>query len=162
MDIFEKNKFLRRMVFLLILMNLTTVAFIIWKQSQQTSGPPPKRDIAKVSALLKEKLNLSSGQEEELRKIRESFFNQEEALALRIKSERDSMNLLMFQQYTDSAQVYTLAQKISENEFRMESLRIEQAYQLKTILDEKQLARMHELVRDIRDYFQPVKNNSKK
>ena len=72
-----------------------------------------------------------------------------------IRSERDSMNLQMFNINTNEEKLKQLALNVSQNEYKMELLRIEQARQLKSICTPKQLEKFSSLVKEIRDYFKP-------
>lgn len=156
MDIFRENKILLRLVAILVFINCISLGYLIWNK-RDNSGTPPKRNIEEVARLLKEKLNLTSEQQKQLIQIRQSFFDKEEPLSRRIKAERDSMNVEMFNEYTDTVLVKKLAARIAENEHQMELLRLEQAQQLKQICTPEQLKKINELVIDIRDYFQPHK-----
>ena len=120
-------------------------------------SPKPKRNIGEITALLKDKLDLSEQQLSQLNNLREDFFNKEEKLTTMIRAERDSMNELMFNEHTDTLQVMQIARRVADNEYQMELYRLEQAQQLKTICNPEQLKRFESMVRDIRDYFQPIK-----
>ena len=157
MDIFSKNKLLLRLVFVLLVLNLFWMSYSWWQKKDSNDGRPPKRDIKEVTALLKEKLNLTDEQVTAFNKIREDFLRKEEALSALIKSQRDSMNALMFNENTDTLLVEQIARRVADNEYQMELYRLDQAQQLKTICIKDQLKKFEELVKDIRDYFQPVK-----
>jgi Spy/CpxP family protein refolding chaperone len=106
---------------------------------------------------LKEELQLSPKQVSQLIDLREDFFLKESKLKKVIKSQRDSMNELMFNAQTDTGLVKAIAKRVSENEFKMEMLRFDQAKTLKTICTPLQMKKFEVLVIDIRDYFKPRK-----
>lgn len=156
MDIFSKNKLLLRIIVLLLILNLFSTAYLFYSHSKNNE-PKPKRNIEEITALLKGKLDLSEQQLSQLSNLRQDFFNKEEKLSTLIRSERDSMNELMFNQQTDTALVMQIARRVADNEYQMELYRLEQAQQLKTICTAEQLKKFEALVKEIRDYFQPVK-----
>jgi Spy/CpxP family protein refolding chaperone len=162
MDIFAQNKFLIRLVVLLVALNLFSMGIFMWKefsQPKQHPSPPEQReqreDYHDVSDVLQRELNLNSQQVEQIQKLREDVFEKETAIKEVIRGERDSMNLLMFNKNSDNALIKTLAREVSENEYKMELLRYEQAQSLKAICTPKQLEKFDKLVIEIRDYFRP-------
>ena len=103
-------------------------------------------------------MHLTAKQAEDLKKIRQDFFNKEEPLSRVIRAKRDSMNVEMFNENTDTILVKSIAKRVADNEYQMELYRLEQAQQLKTICTPEQLKKFQDMVIDIRDYFQPQKN----
>ncbi len=119
-------------------------------------------DHCDVSRILEHELDLTGKQAEQIRNIRESFFDKEKILEAIIRSERDSMNIQMFNINTNEEQLKQLAFSVSQNEYKMELLRIEQAKQLKSICTPKQLEKFSSLVKEIRDYFRPENRTNKR
>ena len=139
-------------------MNLAIMIFlIISKPPMPMDGRRPDRNMNEVFGVLKDELQLNATQIEQLKSLREDFFMKESKLAKTIKSQRDSMNELMFNAQTDTLLVKSIAKRVSENEFKMEILRFEQAKTLKTICTPAQMKKFESLVIDIRDYFKPRK-----
>ena len=158
MDVLKQNKLLFRLIILLVVMNLAIVAFLIVpKSSNPADGIRPDRNIEEILSVLKEELQLSPEQVSQLKDLREDFFVKETKLKKVIKSQRDSMNELMFNAQTDTGLVKAIAKRVSENEFKMEMLRFDQAKTLKTICTPLQMKKFEVLVIDIRDYFKPRK-----
>jgi len=158
MDVLKQNKLLFRLIILLVVMNLAIVAFLIVpKSSNPSDGRRPDRNIEEILSVLKEELQLTPDQVSQLKDLREDFFVKETKLKKIIKSQRDSMNELMFNAQTDTIMVKTVAKRVSENEFKMEMLRFDQAKTLKTICTPLQMKKFEVLVIDIRDYFKPRK-----
>lgn len=158
MDVLKQNKLLFRLIILLVVMNLAIVVFLLVPKSSNTSdGRRPDRNIEEILNVLKEELQLTSEQVSKLKDLREDFFVKETKLKKVIKSQRDSMNELMFNAQTDTIMVKTIAKRVSENEFKMELLRFDQAKTLKTICTPAQMKKFEVLVIDIRDYFKPRK-----
>ena len=158
MDVLKQNKLLFRLIILLVVMNLAIVAFFIVPKSSNTSdGRRPDRNIEEILSVLKEELQLTPEQVSQLKDLREDFFVKETKLKKIIKSQRDSMNELMFNAQTDTIMVKTIAKRVSENEFKMELLRFDQAKTLKTICTPAQMKKFEVFVIDIRDYFKPRK-----
>jgi Spy/CpxP family protein refolding chaperone len=161
MDIFTQNKNLVRTVILLVLLNLILIAFLVWKEV--TRSPPrgepalfPKQEeFRDVAGILKERLNLTEVQVVQVQKIRSDFFEKEQNLTLIIRNEKDSMNIAMFNKITDENIVQHLAKQITENGYKIQLLRIEQAKSLKAICTSKQQEKLEDLVIEIRDYFRP-------
>jgi len=158
MDVLKQNKLLIKLIILLVVMNLAIMIFlIISKPPMPMDGRRPDRNMNEVFGVLKDELQLNATQIEELKTLREDFFIRESKLAKTIKSQRDSMNELMFNAQTDTFLVKAVAKRVSENEFKMEMLRFEQAKTLKTICTPAQMKKFESLVIDIRDYFKPRK-----
>lgn len=157
MDIFTRNKFLLRIIFILIFLNLISTGYLLWNKKEGPNPRQPKREKGNSTQILKEKLRLSKEQEGAIFKLREEFAQKEEALTLLIKSQRDSMNVVMFHADTDTAILKRIARRVAENEYQMELCRIEQAQQLKNICTEEQLKEFQHLVLNVRDFFQPQK-----
>jgi Spy/CpxP family protein refolding chaperone len=154
MDIFTQKKYLIRIVILLTLLNLLLMGFFLWKDFFHK---PPRNgnseDFRDVSDILRRELNLSKEQVDHIRILRTSYFETEKKLADIIKSERDSMNLIMFNINTDEERVRSLARKVAENDYKMELLRLEQAQEFKNVCTPEQLQKFEGLVLEIRDYF---------
>lgn len=158
MDVLKQNKLLFRLIIFLVVMNIAIVVFLVLpKPPMQFDGRRPDRNINEVFGILKDELQLNPTQIEQLKTLREDFFMKESKLAKTIKSQRDSMNELMFNAQTDTVLVKSIAIRVSENEFKMEMLRFEQAKTLKTICTPAQMKKFESLVIDIRDYFRPRK-----
>lgn len=158
MDVLKQNKLLIKLIILLVVMNLSIMIFlIISKPPMPMDGRRPDRNMNEVFGVLKGELQLNATQIEQLKTLREDFFMKESKLAKTIKSQRDSMNELMFNAQTDTFLVKAVAKRVSENELKMEMLRFEQAKTLKTICTPAQMKKFESLVIDIRDYFKPRK-----
>ncbi len=126
-----------------------------WRDSishKEHRQPNLQRD---ASSILEKELELSKTQVLQIKKLRTDFFSKEKVLEKIIRSERDSMNNLMFNEITDDILINQLAKRVSENEFQMELLRINQAKELKSICTPNQLEKFGGLVKEIRDYFKP-------
>jgi Spy/CpxP family protein refolding chaperone len=158
MDVLKQNKLLIKLIILLVVMNLAIMIFlIISKPPMPMDGRRPDRNMNEVFGVLKDELQLNATQIEQLKSLREDFFMKESKLAKTIKSQRDSMNELMFNAQTDTLLVKSIAKRVSDNEYKMEMLRFEQAKTLKTICTPAQMKKFESLVIDIRDYFKPRK-----
>jgi Spy/CpxP family protein refolding chaperone len=157
MDIFTRNRFLLRIIFILIFLNLLSTGYLLLNKKEGPNPRQPRREKENSTQILKEKLHLSGEQESALFKLREEFAKKEEALTLLIRSQRDSMNVVMFHADTDTANLKRIARRVAENEYQMELCRIEQAQQLKSICTEEQLKEFQHLVSNIRNFFQPDK-----
>ena len=158
MDIFSKNKFLTRLVVVLILLNVVSIGFQWWDKLDN-NGRPPKPEINKLTAILTKELQLTPIQAESLKKIRVEFFEKEEILQQQVRVRRDSMNRLMFNEQTDTLLVKNIARRIAEYEYLTQMCRLEQAQQLKSICTKEQLKKLDELVIEMRDYFQSRQRN---
>jgi Spy/CpxP family protein refolding chaperone len=156
MDIFAQNKLLIRSIIVLILLNVCCISFFVWHNSGR--GPalfPTEQKYRDVSGVLQKELNLSTQQVEQFKSIRSDFYEKEKVLTKTIRDERDSMNMMMFNQKTDTALVKILAREVSENEYQMELLRIAQSQELKSVCTPEQLNKFEQLVKEIRDYVRP-------
>ena len=156
MDIFSQNKLLIRGIIIVVLLNISIIGMVLWKEFHH--GPllfPDNKDYHDVSDILKKELNLTDQQAEQFKSIRADFFEKEKVITQTIRDERDSMNMLMFSTNTDTTIVTSLAREVSENEYKMELLRIAQAQQLKSVCTPEQLSKFERLVKEIRDYVRP-------
>ena len=157
MDIFTQKKLLVRIVIVLAALNLLSIGFFVCKvlmppPRPATEAPAEARD---VSAILEKELDLTSGQVDRIKSLRTDFAEKEKRLVIEIQADRDSMNKEIFNKVTHEEVVRSLAGKISENEYKMEMLRFEQATELKSICTPDQVDRFEKLVRDMRDFFKP-------
>ena len=155
MDIFSKNKFLIRVIFVLIFLNLFSTGYLWRNMNKRPNRDQPKQEKVNTTNLLKEKLHLTEEQVKEINRIRDDFTQKEEQLILLIKAQRDSMNVAMFNETTDAVYLKRIARQLVENEFQMELYRIDQAQQFKNVCTKDQLTEFQNLVIDIRDFFQP-------
>lgn len=156
MDIFSQKKFLLRLVIILIVLNLALIGFFWWRSSQAGKPPrPPRAGQRELSGILKKELNLSEKQTVDFNTIRAEFFEKEKILSEAIRSKRDSMNIMMFSKNANDEQLKSLATGVSEGEYKMELLRIEQASRLRSICTPEQLVKFETLVKEIIDYLKP-------
>lgn len=166
MEIFAQNKLLKITIILLVIMNIITISSFVWKDFIRK--PPPRKNENResnlerdnnedkdVSAILKEELNLTESQTDQIKKLRSDFFDKEKMIVTQIRSERDSLNTAMFNKNTDEELAKSLARRIADNEYNMELLRFEQAQKFKSICTSEQLEKFEGLVKEIRDYFRP-------
>jgi len=160
MDVFAQRKLLIRIVIILIFFNVLSIGVFLWKPPRERENH--QKENRDVSDILKRELNLSEEQFNKFKDIRSSFFEKEKNLSESIRSERDSMNEAMFNKTTDEELVRSLAKSISDNEYNMELLRLEQSKQLKTICTPEQMDKFGELVKEIRDYLKPEPRQDKK
>jgi len=157
MDIFSQKKILISAVIVLLLFNLLLVGILGFGLFRPKPQPQPRPvDETELAAVLKKELNLSEQQAEELRNIRTQFFQKEQIITGIIRSKRDSMNLLMFGDNANDTFLKQLAAGVSENEYNMELLRIDQAEKLRTICNGEQIKKLQKLVKEVRDYLRPV------
>jgi periplasmic protein CpxP/Spy len=169
MEIFAKNRLLIRIVVLLIALNLISTGIFLYKDFFRKPPPPPllneNRDVnvkRDVSVILEKELGLSEKQSEQIKNLRASFLEKEKALQETIRSQRDSMNQLMFNRITNEEAVKSLAKRVADNEYNMEILRFEQAKEFKSICTPEQMEKFEKLVKEIRDYFKPDNQPDKK
>lgn len=156
MDIFSQRKILVTAIVVLVLLNLSLVGIVgfgLFSPKQKLQPKPA--DEMELASILKQELDLSPQQAEELKNIRTEFFQREQIITRSIRSKRDSMNLLMFGNNSNDTLLKRLAVDVSQGEYNMELLRIEQAAKLRTICDAGQLSRLQKLVKEIRDYLRP-------
>ena len=156
MDIFNQKKVLTRIIIFLILLNLITISFFVLKESHHEPLLFHKNEAYKdVTNVLKKELHLNDKQLKDFNSIRERFFEKEVVLKQTIKYQKDSMNVEMFNKNSNDNLIELLALKISQNEYKMELLRYEQAQELKAVCTPEQQERFQNLVIEIRDYFRP-------
>lgn len=159
MDIFTRNKLLLRIIIVLILLNLFSTSYLWWSKKERPGAGDrqPGRGKENSTQILRDKLGLTRSQEDALYKLREDFNGKEEEITGLIRSQRDSMNVIMFRSDSDTTFLKNIARRIADNEYRMELLRIEQAQQLKEICSKEQLQKFQHLLNGIRDFLKPQK-----
>jgi Spy/CpxP family protein refolding chaperone len=156
MDIFTQKKNLVRIVIALMLLNLIVIGAFLWMNIFHNPSPPKhENEFRDVSAVLKKELNLTEQQVEQIKNLRTDFFKKEQELVKIIRSERDSMNVAMFNKTINEELVKSLARRVADNEYKMEMLRYQQALNFKSICTPEQLEKFNGLVIEIRDYFRP-------
>ena len=156
MDVFNQKKVLTRIIVFLILLNLITISFFVLKESHHEPLLFHKNEAYKdVTNVLKKELHLNDKQLKDFNNIRERFFEKEVVLKQTIKYQKDSMNVEMFNKNSNDNLIELLALKISQNEYKMELIRYEQAQELKAVCTPEQQERFQNLVIEIRDYFRP-------
>lgn len=134
MDIFTQKKLLVRIVLILVLLNCTMMAALLWKDFfHKNPGPGNGSEVRDVSGILEQELMLSPDQVKDIQRIRDEFSKKEQVLEAKIKMARDSMNSIMFSIQENDSLVKTLARHVAENEFHMEILRLEQANAIKAV-----------------------------
>jgi Spy/CpxP family protein refolding chaperone len=160
MDIFTQKKLLVRIVIVLALLNMICIGLFMLKVVVPSHRPVEvaPAEVHDVSAILQKELKLSREQVDQIRNLRAEFTEKEKKLVEAIKSERDSMNQEMFNKSTREDVVRSIAQKIADNEFRMEMLRYDQASKLKSICSPDQVEKFEKLVIEMRDFFKPENN----
>ncbi len=157
MDIFYQKKLATRIIIFLILLNLVLLGFMVLKNglSKDPLLFPKNESYHDVSGILKEELLLSPEQVNKIDNIRKSYFEKEIELKQQIKNAKDAMNEEMFSINTNESKIIVLAREISENEYKIELLRFNQAKELKSVCTKDQQKKFELLVKEIRDYFRP-------
>ena len=110
----------------------------------------------------KDELSLSEQQVAQFDEIRKRNFEKQAILKKIIRDDKDAMNIEMFNVKTDEAKIETFAIRISDNEYKMEMLRFDQAKELKAVCNREQQEKFQDLVIEIRDYFRPDNQPTKK
>ncbi len=163
MDLFVQKKLLIRVVILLALLNLFSIGIFLWKEFiHKPPRPNEREDNRGVSSVLKDKLNFTDKQSEQVKDLRSAYFEKEKVIESAIRAERDSMNAAMFNKTIDEDLVKALAKRIADNEYRMELSRFEQAKEFKAICNSEQLEKFGDMLKDIRDYFKPDDQQKRK
>ena len=155
MDIFSQNKLLIRVVIILIIINLLSLSYVLLHNRRPPQQVQNKQEKENGVRILRKQLQLTEDQAIEFIRIRNDFSKKEEELSSLVKARRDSMNLEMFNEVTDTIRLQKLAKQLATDEYQLELYRIEQSQKLKSICTREQLTNFRNLVRDIRDFFQP-------
>lgn len=175
MNIFSQQKWLIRLVVILVVLNITALCFIIWQNKnnrpitsvasissvvqnkEAEDNRPPKKSLEELAEILKQELNLSDNQVEQFKVIRQEFIDKEKLVRKKLNAGRDSLNEEMFSNNIDSNLAKQIAKGIAENEYQIELYRINQAQQLAKICTAEQLNKFQDLVKEMRDYFKAPK-----
>ncbi len=159
MDIFSQNKFLIRTILFLVILNLVSITFFSIRSFRPKNDDrlPPKNEYNReLSEILKKELNLSEYQIEKFEKIRTQNEKRKIELKEIINQNKDLLASEMFKNITDEKKVLAIAKKIGDNEYQIELLKINQSKQLKAICTPAQLDKFDELIKEIRNYLQPI------
>ena len=155
MDIFLRNKFLVRIILVLLLLNIISTGYLWMQKREMPEDRQPKKERENSPRVLKEKLHLTREQESAIIGLREDFAKKEESITQSIRLQRDSMNAAMFHADTVTSILKKIAWRLAENEYQLELLRIDQAQKFKDICTNEQLKEFQHLIINIRDFFQP-------
>ncbi len=158
MDIFRQQKYVMRTIIFLVLLNIGLIGFFVWRELKphHNSLLFPKNEAYKdVSGILKRELQLDEKQAQQFNSIREDYYRKEISLKQKIKDNKDAMNAEMFNKHTDENKIMSLARQTSNFEYEMELLRYRQAKELKLVCTPEQQEKFEVLVKEIRDYFRP-------
>ena len=148
----ENNRFLYIIIFMLIALNMFSIAFF-WINRGGERKSQRQKDSKEINRILKDRLSLSPEQEQQFKSIREFYLQKEDSVDLMARPYRDSMNLSLFNEQTDSVRVNRLLNQITELHRTMERLRVEQAEAIKKICTPEQIKKFQSIAFDIRDYF---------
>lgn len=162
MDIFSRNKFLVRIIFVLLFLNIISTGYLWFQKKEKPDDRQPKKERENSLRVLKEKLHLAREQEDAILSLRQDYAKREEMVTEMIKAQRDSMNVVMFRAEDDTSMLKRIARRVADNEYQLELLRIDQAQKLKNICTEEQLKEFQHFVINIRDFFQPQNPPRKK
>jgi Spy/CpxP family protein refolding chaperone len=157
MDLFYQKKITTRIIVFLFLLNLGLIGLLVWKKVKQHEPYlyPKKEAFKDVSGILKKELQLNDAQVLAFERIRTDYYQKEIVVKQHIKDSKDAMNEEMFNSATDDSKIQRLACSISEDEYKMELIRYQQAKELKAVCTNEQLEKFEKLVKEIRDYFRP-------
>jgi Spy/CpxP family protein refolding chaperone len=130
---------------------------MVWKNilNKEPLIFPKNESYHDVSGILKEELLLSTEQVKKFDEIRKRYFEKETELKRQIKNAKDAMNEEMYSINTNDSKIIVLAREISENEYKIELLRFNQAKELKSVCTKDQQKKFELLIKEIRDYFRP-------
>lgn len=160
MEIFKQNQLLKRVVYVLVALNLFLIGMVLFNSSKPERNRS-YNDNERLILTLKKELSLSNEQCEEMRDIRNKFFENEERLRTIIRAERDSMNGFIFNDSVNVNRANACAIRVANYMYEIESLRIRQAQELMTICTPEQRKKFNLLNREIKDYFKPIKNDQR-
>jgi Spy/CpxP family protein refolding chaperone len=163
MDIFTQKKLLLQLVILLTVLNLALIGIFLWKDVFRRPRPTEQtKEYRDVTKILERELKLTRRQVDQIKNLRSVSFEKERVLSEIIRSERDSINAIMFGNAPDEILVKSLARRVAENDYQMELLRFEQSREFKSICTPEQLQKFEGLVLEIRDYFRQDNKPTKK
>jgi Spy/CpxP family protein refolding chaperone len=160
MEIFKQNQLLKRGVVILVILNIVLISIVFFNASRPEKNREADNNEQLILTLKKE-LSLTNEQCEKMRSIRNDFFQEEIRIREVVRSERDSMNEIIFSDSVNVNKANNLAIKISNYMYEIESLRIRQAQELMTICTLEQRKKINQLRREIKDYFKPIKNDQR-
>ena len=158
MDIFSQNKLLIKSILFLVILNLGSITFFTIRElrpPQEKEFRPNDNRKKDLASVLKKELNLTDRQVVQFNEIRDQNATKKSKLKEIINQDKDLLNVEMFNKNCDDQKILAIARKIGDNEYRIELSKINQSKQLKAICNPKQLEKLEELVKEIRDYFRP-------
>jgi Spy/CpxP family protein refolding chaperone len=156
MDIFNQNKWLKRTVVFLVVLNLLILAVGAWMMRRLPPMESEWEDFEKAADFLKKELALTPEQIYELDKIHNDFIRKEMQTMGSIHHNRDSMNRAMFSAQIDTTLFYDLARRATTASYLSEIYRLEQAQKFRSLLTPEQDKKLLSMVDEARIYFKPV------
>jgi Spy/CpxP family protein refolding chaperone len=158
MDIFSQNKWLKRTIIFLVILNLLVLAFGAWMMRRLPPMREEWEDFEKASDFLKKELGLTPNQIIELDNIHKDFILKERRLMGAMHHHRDSMNMAMFKNQVDTALFYDLARRATTESYLTEIYRLEQMQKFRNVLTPEQDKKFLSMVDEARTriFFKPV------
>jgi Spy/CpxP family protein refolding chaperone len=158
MDIFSQNKWLKRTIAFLVVLNLLILALGAWMMRRLPPMRTEWEDFEKASDFLKKELDLTPDQIYELDNIHKDFITKERRLIGAMHHHRDSMNMAMFKNQIDTSLFYDLARRATTESYLSEIYRLEQMQKFRNILTPEQDKKLLSMVDEARTriFFKPV------
>jgi Spy/CpxP family protein refolding chaperone len=156
MDFITQNKWLKRSVLFLAILNIGILAFGAWFAQRMPPFPNEGAHFEQAVHLLKTELGLSPQQIAELELIHADFVLKERKLFDRIHEQRNTMNDAMFNQQIDTTLFYDLARQVTTASYLTEVYRLEQAQKFRKILTPEQDLKFLGMIEEVKIYFKPI------
>lgn len=164
MDFFQKPKILTTTIIVLFVLNLGTIAFLIFhrppmfdhpfmppmlrmqQELSQKEGFPPPPD---VRGFLEEQLNLSDKQKEEFNKLRDDHHKRMMEIQDSIKNEKDQLFDQISVNTPDEAKVNLLVNFIGEHQKQIELVNFNHFQKMRAICDDNQKEKFDKILKDV-------------
>jgi len=158
MALFTKNRLAAWAIVILVLLNVVALGTLWWTQIRRPGHPPPppdRRPRHDVSKFLEQELELTTGQAEQLRVLRETNAEQSYIIEQEIHKYRLAMAKAMFEKDPNIKQVETWANRIGQKHEELELKRFQHFIDMKSLCTQEQALRFEALLRKVLETTRP-------
>ena len=158
MDIFAQKRFMTWAIIILVILNLSALAtmlFFVYPKPLPPPPPPQERGQEEVQYFLKKELNLSEEQAKQFRELGEQHNMQSRSVQNEThRFKREIMDEL-FASQPDTVKVERLANEIGIKEAEKEKLLFHHFMDLASVCDQEQKEKFKALIHDLLDMIRP-------
>jgi periplasmic protein CpxP/Spy len=150
MDILAKNKVMAWSIGILILLNLTCLSMLWFRDiHRHDQMPPAPMDHERAARFLKNQLDLSDSQFNEYLRLRDDHFSKTQAIEQKMKSLRQDLIAELFKNPPDQEAASEFMSSIGSAQASLESLTFNHFLDLKKLCGPEQADILHKMVHNL-------------